>query len=38
MKMFSDYYEEDYDKLQKLYEAIGLTREVIDKYVAEKEV
>ena len=30
------YYEEDYDKLQQLYEAIGLTREVVNNYTAEK--
>ena len=31
-----NYYEEDYDKLQELYDAIGLTKEVCEMYAEEK--
>ena len=30
-----NYYEEDYDKLSELYEAIGVTEEVYNKYLKE---
>ncbi len=32
-----NYWEEDYDKLHALYEAIGLTEEVFEKYIKENE-
>ena len=32
-----NYYEEDYDKLQELYNAVGLTREVIDTICSEED-
>lgn len=32
-----NYYEEDYDKLSELYEAIGVTEEVYNKYLRESD-
>lgn len=32
-----NYYEEDYDKRDELYDAVGLTREVCDKIAEELE-
>ena len=32
-----NYWEEDYDKLQDLYETLGLTEEVFEKYMKEEE-